>query len=275
MKKCTIFDPSINPLMKSFPNLILIIFIFAALFGVSCTGTNKIAYFGNVQDTSFISRLDASDVLIQNNDILSISINSLNPEASAIFNTTNNFSGTPTTGSSPSQSAGYLVNSDGYIQLPILGNIRAAGLTKKQLKDAITNNIVEKKLLLDPIVNIRNLNFKVTVLGEVLHPTVVTAPSEKISMLEALGLAGDLTIYGKRDNVLLIREINGRKQVRRVDLTSRNFFLSPYYYLQPNDVVYVEPNKAKISSASLTRQLLPSIVSIISVVALLIYRLNR
>lgn len=259
--------------MKSSTKLFFIPIFLILLYGTSCT-TTKIAYFDNVQDTSFISRLDASDILIQTNDILSISISSLNPEASAIFNTTNNFSGTATTGSTSSQSSGYLVNTDGYIQLPILGNLRAAGLTKKQLKDAITATILDKKLLLDPIVNIRNLNFKVTVLGEVLRPTVVTAPSEKISMLEALGLAGDLTIYGKRDNVLLIREINGRKQVRRVDLTSKNFFLSPYYYLQPNDVVYVEPNKAKVSSASLTRQLLPSIVSIVSVVALLIYRLR-
>ncbi len=260
--------------MKSSSNLFFISIFLFLLYGTSCT-SSKIVYFDNVQDTSFISRLDASDILIQTNDILSISISSLNPEASAIFNTTNNFSGTATTGSASSQSAGYLVNTDGYVQLPILGNIRAAGLTKKQLKDVITTTILDKKLLLDPIVNIRNLNFKVTVLGEVLRPTVVTAPSEKISMLEALGLAGDLTIYGKRDNVLLIREINGRKQVRRVDLTSKNFFLSPYYYLQPNDVVYVEPNKAKVSSASLTRQLLPSIVSVVSVLALLIYRLNR
>ena len=214
--------------------------------------------------------------MIQNNDILAISITSLSPEASAIFNTGNTFGGSVATSPGPSTTpAGYLVNSDGNIQLPILGNIKAAGLTKKQLKDAITSSILEKKLLLDPIVTIRNLNFKVTVLGEVTHPTVVTAPSEKISMLEALGLAGDLTIYGKRDNVLLIREINGKKQIRRVNLTSKNFFLSPYYYLQPNDVVYIEPSKAKLTNASVARQLFPSIVSVLSVIVLLIYRLHK
>lgn len=253
---------------------VLIIAGLYMIFNSSCTNTKKITYFRDLKDTSFISRLDATDFIIQNNDILSISITSLNAEASAIFNTTNNFSGITTAGSAP-QAAGYLVNTDGYIQLPILGNIKAAGLTKKQLKDVITNSLVEKKLLLDPIVNIRNLNFKVTVLGEVYRPTVVTAPSEKISMLEALGLAGDLTIYGKRDNVLLIREINGKKQVRRIDLTSKDFFLSPYYYLQPNDVVYVEPSKAKISSASLTRQLFPTVVSALSIIVLLFYRINN
>lgn len=245
-------------------------FLFILIMGSSCTSTRKIAYFENLKDTSFISRLDATDFIIQNNDILSISISSLNAEASAIFNMGNNFA----SGSS-AQSSGYLVNSDGNIQLPILGNIKATGLTKKQLKDTITNSLLEKKLLLDPIVNIRNLNFKVTVLGEVAHPTVVTAPTEKISMLEALGLAGDLTIYGKRENLLLIREVNGKKQVRRVDLTSKNFFLSPYYYLQPNDVVYVEPNKTKITNASLTRQLLPTIISAVSVIVLAIYRFSR
>lgn len=261
-------------LMKPFSNLVFVSFTFLLflLVGSSCSTSKKIVYFDNVQDTSFISKLDAAETVIQNNDILSISITSLNPEASAIFNTGNNFGGSvvPGTGSS----AGYLVNSDGYIQLPILGNIKAAGITKKQLKDVITNSIVEKKLLLDPIVNIRNLNFKVTVLGEVARPTVVAAPSEKISLLEALGLAGDLTIYGKRENVLLIRETNGKKQVRRIDLTSKNFFLSPYYYLQPNDVVYVEPNQSKISNASLSKQLLPVLVSIVSVIALVIYRLK-
>lgn len=262
--------------MKLFSAQMLVFCFFILLLSSSCTSTKKITYFGNLTDTSFISRSDAAEILIQNNDILSISISSLNPQASAIFNTTNNFSAnsSPESSSAGAQASGYLVNSDGYIQLPILGNIKAAGLTKKQLKESITNSILEKKLLVDPIVNIRNLNFKVTVLGEVTHPAVVTAPSEKISLLEALGLAGDLTIYGKRDNVLLIREINGKKQVRRIDLTAKDFFLSRYYYLQPNDVVYVSPNKAKISSSTLSRQWLPVVVSALSVMVLLLYRLN-
>ncbi|MEO6455415.1 MAG: polysaccharide biosynthesis/export family protein [Ginsengibacter sp.] len=260
--------------MKSFFTLVLCSLLILLCVS-SCTSTKGITYFDNIMDTSFISRLDATEIVIQNNDILSISISSLNPEASAIFNSINNFNGVPYLGSTSAQSSGYLVSSDGNIQLPILGNVKAAGLTKKQLKEIITNNILEKKLLLDPIVNIRNLNFKVTVLGEVLHPAVVSAPSEKISLLEALGLAGDLTIYGKRDNVLLIREVNGKKQIRRIDLTSKTFFLSPYYYLQPNDVLYVEPNTTKISTASYTRQLLPTILSGLSIFVLLLYRINR
>jgi len=262
--------------MKSLLPQLLTLSIFVILFGSSCINTKNVTYFDNVADTSFISKLDAFETPIQSNDILSISITSLSPEASAIFNTTNT-AASSTTNVSPnglSPTSGYLVGTDGNIQLPILGSIKATGLTKLQLKDYITKAILDKKLLIDPIVTVRLLNFKVTVLGEVLHPTVVTATNEKISLLEALGLAGDLTIYGKRENVLLIREINGKKQVRRINLTSRNFFVSPYYYLQPNDVVYVEPNKAKISTASVTRQVLPTIFSALSLIAILIYRLK-
>ena len=115
-------------------------------------------------------------------------------------------------------------------------------------------------------VEIRFLNFEVTVIGEVAKPTVITVPSEKISLLKAIGLAGDLTIYGKRENVLLIREENGKKITRHIDLNSSNFFNSPYYYLEPNDVVYVQPNKAKVASAGRTQQLLPIILSGLSVV---------
>ncbi|MEO7046847.1 MAG: SLBB domain-containing protein, partial [Ferruginibacter sp.] len=137
-----------------------------------------------------------------------------------------------------------------------------------------TNMILTKKLLIDPLVEIRFLNYEVTVLGEVAKPTVITVPSEKISLLKALGLAGDLTIYGKRNNVLLIREENGEKKTRHIDLNSDNFFNSPYYYLQPNDVVYVQPNKAKVASAGRTQQLLPILLSSLSIVVVVLDRVK-
>jgi polysaccharide export outer membrane protein len=135
--------------------------------------------------------------------------------------------------------------------------------------------ILSQKLLVNPIVDIRYLNYEVTVLGEVARPTVITVPNEKISLLKAIGLAGDLTIYGIRTNVLLIREENGKKITRHIDLTSSNFFNSPYYYLQPNDVVYVEPNKTKIATASRSQQFLPIIFSALSVVAIVLDRILR
>jgi polysaccharide export outer membrane protein len=252
----------------------LIIFL-VMLLSISCTSTRKTVYFYNVQDTTFLQRSALIQTPIQENDILSITISSLNFEASAIFNPSynNNIRSTTVTGTN-TEPGGYLVGNDGTIQLPVLGSIKAAGLTKMELKDNITNMILSKKLLVDPLVEIRFLNFEVTVIGEVAHPTVITVPSEKISLIKAIGLAGDLTIYGKRENVLLIRDENGVKKTRHINLNSSNFFNSPYYYLQPNDVVYVEPNKAKVASASRSQQWLPVILSSLSVIVLILDRVK-
>ena len=126
-----------------------------------------------------------------------------------------------------------------------------------------------KKLLVDPIVNVRIMNFKVTVLGEVAKPSVVPVANEKISMLEAIGMAGDMTIYAQRDNVLLIRIENGKRITRRINLNSPEFLGSPFYYLKNNDVVYVEPNKDKIATTRRSQQLLPIIVSVLSVIVII------
>jgi polysaccharide export outer membrane protein len=209
--------------------------------------------------------------VIQKNDILAITVSSLNPEATAIFNAPNAPAGGP---GAAAEATGYLVNSEGNIQFPIIGNIKAEGLTKSQLKDNITRTLVSKQLLVDPIVTVRFVNFRVTVLGEVNRPTVVTVPNEKISLLEALGLAGDLTIYGKRQNIMIIREEKDQKIVKRVNLNSSEIFTSPYYYLQSNDIVYVEPNKAKIASVSMGNQLLPIILSGLSLALVAVQQLK-
>ena len=250
------------------------LFLFGTLLFTSCTNTKRIVYFNNVKDTTFYSPNTIQQNLIEANDILSITINSLNAEASAAFNLQNNYIGRATTVTgSNTESGGYLVNANGDIDLPMLGALKAAGLTKNQLKDNITGLILSKKLLVDPIVDIRYLNFEVTVLGEVNKPTVITVPSEKISMLKAIGLAGDLTIYGKRENVLLIREESGKKMTRHINLNSDNFLNSPFYYLQPNDVIYVEPNKNKAATAVRNPQLLPIVFSALSVLAIIADRL--
>lgn len=249
-----------------------------AVMGTSCVTTQKTAYFFDAQDTTLISKFDNFEALIQKNDILSISISSLNAEASAVFNTPNTYSTVTqtSTGSTATTGGGYLVNPEGNIQLPILGNIKAAGITKKQLKDDITQLILDKKLLIDPIVTIRHLNYDVTVIGEVGKPTVITVPNERISLIKALGLAGDITVYGKKDNVLLIREVDGKRKVTRIDLNSKNFLTSPYYYLQPNDVVYVEPNKEKLLAANRSQQqVLPTILSGLSIIAIVVTQLAR
>ncbi len=251
------------------------IFLFGLIFTFSsCVNTKYATYFNDATDTTILNSIVNKEPLIQRKDILSISISSLNTEASFVFNTTNTFviSNTSASGSN-TQSSGYLVDENGFIQLPILGNIKAENFTKAQLKENITNLIIEKKLLVDPIVNIRHLNFEVSVIGEVNRPTVITVPNEKITLLKALGLAGDITIYGKKDNVLLIREKEGVKEIRHLNLNDKNFLYSPYNNLQPNDIIYVEPNKNKLASVSRGTQLVPVFLSALSLGIILVTRL--
>ena len=260
----------------SLPKIYHYLFLLLLINGLSsCMSTKQATYFSNASDTTILTRLDEAETLIQKNDMLSVYISSLNPEASAVFNAPNSQATTTSTTTGSASAGGYLVNTDGNIQIPILGNIKAAGLTKKQLKADITNSIIDKKLLIDPIVTIRHLNYEVTVIGEVSRPTVINVPNEKISLLKALGIAGDITVFGKKDNVMLIREIEGKRKVKRIDLNSNNFLTSPYYYLQPNDIIYVEANKFKVMNANRNQQLLPTILSGLSIIAIVITTLFR
>lgn len=242
---------------------LLFTFIISLLYCTSCTTPGKIAYFEGNLDTTFRSAIGTIEAPIQKNDLINIYVTSASATASAAFNSTDN------------AVKGYLVNSDGNILMPTLGSVPAAGYTKKQLKANITNLILSKKLLIDPIVEIRHLNFEVTVLGEVGQPSVITVPSEQITLIKALGLAGDLTIYGKRDNILLIREEEGKRTTRRIDISSANFLNSPYYYLKPNDVIYVEPNKVKISTTNRSQQIIPVVFSSISILVLVLDRVIK
>ncbi|MBS1602950.1 MAG: polysaccharide biosynthesis/export family protein [Bacteroidetes bacterium] len=254
------------------------------IFSASCVNSKKIVYFNNIQDTTLKGTDPHIESAIQKNDLLSITVSSLNPQASSIFNLSVQTGTAPTLSTMPAtagangavmptgtaQTLGYLVAGDGTIKFPVLGTIHAEGLTKKQLEKLLADSLTSQKLLVDPIVNVRFLNFRVTVLGEVARPTTINVGNEKISILEALGLAGDLTIYGKRENVLLIREEGESKVIRRIDLNSEKILSSPYYYLKTNDIVYVEPNKSKIASTSRTQQLLPIILSALSFVAIIV-----
>ena len=231
----------------------------------SCTSTRKSVYFNGIKDSDLNITAKEIEPVIKPNDILSIVVTSLNAEATEVFNkpilpetiyTTN----TATT----TQANGYLVSQEGYIQFPILGNIKVVNLTKKQIKDHLTQLLVDRKLLVDPVVDVRYLNFRVAVMGEVGRPSVVTVPSEKISLLEALALAGDLTIYARRDNVMVIREENVKRQIRRIDLTSSDLLTSPYYYLKSNDIVYAEANKARVASTNQIILWLPVIFAALS-----------
>jgi len=237
----------INCFKKTY--IIRLLSIATVLFMFSCSNTKKLVYMDEIGDTKVRSPYKRVEPIIQASDLLSITVSSLNPQASAIFNAPNE-STTNTniaTQSGNTLTVGYLVNDSGHILFPFLGYVKAEGLTKGQLTASLVKQLTDKKLLIDPIVTIRHLNFRVSVLGEVNHPGIFTVPNEKISILEALGLAGDLTMYGKRDNVLLVREDGrGEKETTRINLGSKDLLTSPYYYLKSNDVVYVEPSKNKV-----------------------------
>lgn len=241
---------------------------------VSCVNTRKAVYFNDIQDSTIPLTVADLEPVIQKNDLLSITVSSLNTKATETFNAPNTATVQSTSGGAGGlQATGYLVDQDGFIQFPILGKIKATGLTKKALTDNITKSLIDTKQLLDPIVNIRYLNYRVTVLGEVAHPTVVNVPNEKITLLEAIGLAGDLTLYAKRDNVMILREENGQRIVKRLDLNSNEILTSPYFYLKTNDIVYVEPNRSRIRSTNRIIEWLPVVFSALSLTAILLDRL--
>lgn len=252
-------------------SLSVIIALLVLSFFSSCMSSKKIAYFNDIKDSTVILSAAGLEPVIQEKDILSISVSSLSPEATELFNLPN-LPITPSSSLSTSspQTAGYLVNDEGYIKFPILGEVKAAGLTQKQLEANITQMLIDKKLLYDPIVTARFLNFRVTVLGEVNQPGVIYAPNAQLSILEAIGQAGDLTIFGLRDNIILIRQEGTARIVKRLDLNSSKILKSPYFFLKSNDVIYVEPGKAKVASTDFTRQYLPIVFSGITVIAVLL-----
>lgn len=219
------------------------IFSVLLVLSTSCSQRNLV-YFSDLQGASNNETpiRNYAQPTIQPDDILSISVSSLNPESNVLFNNVI----LPTSANSGQVIAatkvneGYLVDKGGFINFPVIGKIMVAGLTKEQAIDKMTNEI--KVHVKNPIVNVKFLNFKVTVIGEVNKPSTFTIDTEKINVLEALGLAGDMTVYGKRENVLIIREQQGVRRTTRINLNNKDVLNSPYFYLQQNDIVYVEPS---------------------------------
>jgi polysaccharide export outer membrane protein len=243
----------------------------------SCVNTKKVAYFNALSDAELNYKIESLEPVIQKNDLLSITVTSMNGEASVPFNL---YSVSQSIGGVNAgtvvQAAGFLVDQEGNLQFPVIGTIKAFGLTKKQLKELITNELVQRKMLYDPVVNVRYLNYKVTVLGEVRNPSVFNVPGERITLLEALGLAGDLTIYARRTDVLIIREEQEGKRIsKRINLNDNDLLTSPYYYLKSNDIVYVTPDKANVVNASATRVWLPTILGALTFVTVVIGQLTN
>ncbi|PWK19971.1 polysaccharide biosynthesis/export family protein [Xanthomarina spongicola] len=215
----------------------------------SCVSSKEIIYFQDEPLNSLSTVNFNSDIVYKPNDLLTINVSALDPETVKPFNLpviTNSISSLRPQGDIKMQT--YIVDLNGNIEFPVLGSIKIGGLNRFQATQMLKERISE--YVTDPIINIRVTNFTITVIGEVNGPGTYTIEDERISLLEAIGLAGDLTIHGKRENVFLIREQDGVKRFTKFDLTSINVINSPSFYLEQNDVVYVEPNKAKIRSAS-------------------------
>ena len=237
-------------------------------FFFSCKTPVDVAYF---QDTKNLEKITSSNTfspVFKSDDILSISVSAADMDTARPFNLSQGIS-LPSSGSetesstTSSQAPNYLIDSEGNIEFPVLGNLKVSGLTRIQLKNLLKTEL--KAYINDPIINIRLQNFKITVLGEVSRPGTYSISNERLTVLEAIGMAGDLTIKGKRQNIVVVRESDTLKTYHKIDLTSKNIFNMPAYYLTQNDVVYVEPNKSQKRRSRTNDNTLGIAFSVISV----------
>ena len=246
--------------------LLSFICIILGILFISCRSQKQLPYnyIENMTDTTGKDAVKNFEPVIQKNDLLSIQVysNSTKPDVSDIIYNP------PALNNSTTGSAGYLVDMEGNIRFPRIGVIRAEGLTKKQLADSISLKITD---LETPTVIIRFLNYRITVLGEVGHQGTFTIPYERVTIFEALGLAGDIPLTGKKESVRVIREINGNREIGTVNLTSKNVFDSPYYNLQQNDVVIVDVKSSKVRQVdqALVIQRVTFALSLVTSIALL------
>ena len=227
----------------------------SVLLLASCSSYKQVPY---LQDPAVVNAIQEAqplyDAKIMPKDLLTITVNTTDPEASAPFNlTVQSAINTGRTNSLTQQPTlqQYLVNNEGTIDFPVLGRIKVSGLTKNEAEDMIREKLgpyINER----PIVTVRMANYKISVLGEVNSPGTFTVNNEKVNILEALAMAGDLTVYGKRDNIKLIREdAEGKREIINLNLTNAEIVTCPYYYLQQNDIVYVSPNKTKAKNSSI------------------------
>lgn len=248
--------------IKTQIHYVLILLSLGALFN-SCGGHKEFVYFTEIQKDSVTKvKVYPKEAPIAKGDILQITVSETDELVLRQIN------GAAVPGAT-TQGPTYLVNDTGIIKFPLVGNIKAAGMWKDQLADTIRQRLITLKYLLNPVVNVRLVSFKVTVLGEVMRPGVIPVPGERITIIDAISQAGDLTIFANRSNVLLIREKDGKRIYKRIDLTQNDIFDSEYYYLENKDIVYVEPTKKKAASLDRSAQFYTMFLSTLSIVVLL------
>lgn len=256
--------------------------IFLVALITSCSAPKNVAYLWNSNDVDLSQSQFLYDARIMPKDILTITVNTVNPEAAAPFNliVRNTLNSTSSSiGTSGGSLQTYLVDNEGGIEFPVLGRVMVGGLTKRECEKLIHDKILPYlNAAENPVVTVRMSSYSISVLGEVARPGSYQVSREKINILEALAQAGDLTIYGVRENVKLIREdAKGQKQIYHINLNDANLLTSPYYYLQQNDIVYVEPNKVKARNSSIGQSttLWISATSILISMASLLYNILK
>lgn len=239
-----------------------------SIFFCSCVNTKQFRYFQDISDTSAIQSLyipTGSPLKIQVNDQLQVIISSESPDASKPF--------IIATSSNPLLQNVYAVGLNGKVTMPVLGDIQAAGLTTDEFKNLLITGLTD--YLKSPIISVRIVNFKVTVIGEFNRPQVLLVDGERLNVLQALGMAGDMSLYGNRKNVKVMRTVKDSIKVGYLDFTSTKIVESPYFQLQQNDVVYIEPLKSKSLKGESFAFWIPIILSIVSTVFLITWRLSR
>ena len=239
--------------LHKYINVTFLVFLGAFVF-TSCATPKNSYYFKTLpNDTTINTGVNrAGESVIRKNDQLAINISSLNPQEDAVYNAASGSLGASASGATGSGGgSGYLVDANGNIQLHRLGAIHAEGMTRRALKNKIETDI--SPYLKDAVVTVKYLNHRITVIGEVKAPSVISMPEERLSLLEVLGSTGDISALGKKDHLLIIRETETGKQFKRLNLEDHSVFTSDWYYLQPDDVVYVEPNDEKIKEAKRAR----------------------
>jgi polysaccharide export outer membrane protein len=245
--------------------------LFVVLFLSSCGSRKDIVYLQDVENEATINQALSYEPVIKCDDMLSVIVAADQPDLTIPFNLPQ-IQGNYQESDNQEGIKTYLVDAAGYIDFPVIGKVKLAGLTRTQAKNELEVKI--KEYIKEPSVNLRILNYKISVLGEVNKPNTYKISSERVTLLEAISLAGDMTIYGKRSNVLVIREVDGKKSFNRVDLTKKDFISSPFYYLNQNDVVMVEPNKTKINSSVIGPNVTVTIstISLLTTIAIILFK---
>ena len=239
---------------KTFVKLLMAAGLMAAVAACGPSQTYKnINYMQDVQRDTVMNMKASQGILVQPMDMISIVVSHRDPELAAMFNLSNATyqAGSESGNRNTYRLLGYSVDNHGDIDFPIVGKIHIAGMSRWEVAETVKAELENRNLLRDAVVTVQFMNFQISVLGEVSHPGTYTIMGDKLSILEALSLAGDLTIYGRRDNVQVTREENGKRRIYVVDLRSTDLYNSPAYYLRQNDVLYVEPNEVRAGQSTI------------------------